>query len=47
VIGAAALGATSPLAQAAAKQHIVTVVKLMGVQWFDRMEQGVRKIIPK
>jgi simple sugar transport system substrate-binding protein len=43
VIGAAALGATNPLAQAAAKQHIVTVVKLMGVQWFDRMEQGVRK----
>jgi simple sugar transport system substrate-binding protein len=42
-IGAAALGLTTPLAQAAAKQQLVTVVKLMGVQWFDRMAEGVRK----
>jgi simple sugar transport system substrate-binding protein len=43
IIGAAAFGGMGLTARAAAKYHLVTVVKLMGVQWFVRMEQGVRK----
>ena len=41
-IGAALVGGTAVTAQAA-RTSIVTVVKLMGVQWFNRMDEGVKK----
>jgi simple sugar transport system substrate-binding protein len=41
-IGAALIGGTAVSAQAA-RTTIVTVVKLMGVQWFNRMDEGVKK----
>lgn len=42
-IGATLLAGPARLARAAAPVRIVTVVKLMGVQWFNRMDEGVRQ----
>jgi len=40
---ALALGAAGLAASAAEKYTIVTVVKISGIQWFNRMEEGVKK----